>query len=126
MCQTPDFTEFGRAIVDSQGSVTVESGFIMDDVQQLRRLSNLSFASFKPFSYIPDPRIFPFDQPVVYKENMKLEIMVCILCAVNYALKLKLNNFILQFFFVIGATKIVCLSDAEIICIDLYFILYST
>jgi hypothetical protein len=69
ICQTPSLAEYGGRL---QYPITVEYGFIMDDVQQLRKLST----SAKPFTYIQDPIILPFEQTVVYKEGMKLTIQV--------------------------------------------------
>ena len=75
-CHTPGLSDFISGLVYP---VTVEYGFIMDDVVQLRKINSQSFSDFEPFKYIQDPKVFSFDQTVVYKEGMKLMILVIIM-----------------------------------------------
>lgn len=80
-CHTPGLRDFISGLVYP---VTVEYGFIMDDVVQLRKIDSQSFSDFEPFKYIQDPKVFPFDQNVLYKEGMKLTILVIIMLSFQF------------------------------------------
>lgn len=75
ICQTPSLSEYASTS-RIQLPVTVEFGFLMDDVQQLRKMSSINS---KSFSYIEDPKIIPFGKTNVYKDGMKLTISVSML-----------------------------------------------
>jgi len=84
-CETPGLGAHSSVL---EYPITVDYGFIMDDVMQLRKLNRQSFDKFETLTYIQDPRVFPFDQAVLYKEGMKLTISVIVI------LLILISNFI--------------------------------
>lgn len=75
-CETPDFNEFRHVFDSSSRQVSVDYGFIMDGVQNLRVIRDSSICRSEPFHYMPDPKILAFSSIIPYKEGMMLEIMV--------------------------------------------------
>jgi hypothetical protein len=101
-CETPDFNEFGHIFNSSNRQISVDYGFIMDGVQNLRIVRDSIICRSEPFRYMPDPKILAFSSIIQYKEGMMLEIMVSTIllhshnsnavCCVNEALEEKTSG----------------------------------